>query len=97
MVSNNMTEISSEDAAQWLEGSRVLDLDDHKSRKRAMRIKQLGSRASQKVVFIEDFVESFLFRCVSAFDQVPAAAVMRAGRGDCDTKGFSLLTFLRLA
>ena len=97
MVSNNMTEMSSEDVGQWLEGSRVLDLDDHKSRERAMRIKQLASRASQKAVFIQDFAKSFLFRYVSAFDQVPAAAVLRAGRGDCDTKNFSLLTFLHLA
>ena len=93
MVSNNMTEMSSEDAGQWQEGSRVLDLDDHKSRKRAMRIKQLASRASQKAVFVQDFVKSLPFGWVAAFDQVSAGAVMRAGRGDCDTKGFNLMTF----
>ena len=95
MVSSIMTGMSSEDAGQWLEGSRVLDLDDHKSRNRAMRIKQLVSRASQKAVFIQDLIKSLPFRCVAAFDQVPAGAVMRAGRGNCDTKGFSLLTFLQ--
>ena len=97
MVSNNMTEMSPEDAGQWLGGSQLLDLDDHKSRNRAMRIKQLASRASQKAVFIQDFVKSLPFKCVAAFDQVPAGAVMHAGRGDCNTKGFSLLTFLHLA
>lgn len=83
MVSNNMTETSSEDAGQWLGDLRVLDLDDHKSRNRAMRIKQLASRASQKAVFIQDFVKSLPFGCDAAFDQVPAAAALRAGRGDC--------------
>ena len=94
MVPNNMTEMSSEDTGQWLGDSLVLDLDAHKSRNRAMRIKQLASGATQKAVLIEDFVKSLSYRCVAAFDQVSAGAVMSAGRGDCDTKGFSLLTFL---
>ena len=97
MVSNNMTEMSFEDAGQWPGDSWVLDLDEHKSRNRAMRIKQLASRASQKAVFIQEFVKSLPFRCVAAFDKVPAVAVMRAGRGNCDTKNFSLLTFLQKA
>ena len=96
MVSNNMTEMSFEDVGQWLGGSRVLDLDDHKSRKRAMRIKQLASRASQKAVFIQDSSNRFYLDASLLLTSFPPA-VLRAGRGDCDTKGFSLLTFLRLA
>ena len=77
MVSNNMTEMSSEVAGQWLGGSQLLNLHDHKSRNRAMRIKQLASRASQKAVFIQDFVKSLLFGCVAAFDQLPARCTSR--------------------
>ena len=94
MVSNNMTEMSSEDTGQWLKDSRVLNLEDQKLKIQGMRIKQLACGARQNAVFINDFVKSFPFGCVPAFDQVPDAAVMCADRGCHDTTGFSLLTFL---
>ena len=97
MVSNNMTERSSEDVGQWLGNTQLLDLNDPKLRIQALRITQLASSATQKAVFIHDFVKSLPFGCVAAFDHVPAGAVMRAGRGDCNTKGLSLLTFFHLA
>ena len=86
MVSTLMTEMSSEDAGQWPGSRRLLDLDYHKTRIRAMRIRQLASPASQKAVFLQDFVKSLPFGCVAAFDHVPAAAVLRAGWGDAIRK-----------
>ena len=94
MVFNNMTEKSSEDVGQWLGNTQLLDLNDPKLRIQALRITQLATSATQKAVFIHDFVKSLPFGCVAAFDHVPDAAVMCADRGCHDTTGFSLLTFL---
>ena len=97
MPSIMTTEMSSEDAAQWLGGTQLLDLDDPKLRIQAIRITQLASSATQKAVLIHDFVKSLPFGCVAAFDHVPAAAVLRAGRGDCHTKGTLFVALLRAA
>ena len=97
MVSNNMTEMSSEDVSQWLGNTQLLDLNDPKLRIQALRITQLAYSATQKAVFIHDFVKSLPFGCVAAFDHVPAAAVLRAGRGDCHTKGTLFVALLRAA
>ena len=97
MRSTAITERSSEDADQWLGSTQLLDLDDPKLRIQALRITQLASSATQKAVFIHDFVKSLPFGCVAAFDHVPAAAVLRAGRGDCHTKGTLFVALLRAA
>lgn len=92
-----ITERSSEDVGQWLGNTQLLDLNDPKLRIQALRITQLASSATQKAVFIHDFVKSLPFGCVAAFDHVPAAAVLRAGRGDCHTKGTLFVALLRAA
>ena len=97
MLPTVITEISSEDADQWLGSTQLLDLDDPKLRIQAMRITQLASSATQKAVFIHDFVKALPFGCVAAFDHIPAAAVLRAGRGDCHTKGTLFVALLRAA
>ena len=97
MLPTATTGISSEDADQWLGSTQLLDLDDPKLRIQAMRITQLASSATQKAVFIHDFVKSLPFGCVSAFDHIPAATVLRAGRGDCHTKGTLFVALLRAA
>ena len=97
MLPTAITGISSEDADQWLESTQLLDLDDPKLRIQAMRITQLASSALQKAVLIHDFVKALPFGCVAAFDHIPAAAVLRAGRGDCHTKGTLFVALLRAA
>ena len=97
MLPTATTVISSEDVDQWLGSTQLLDLDDPKLRIQAMRITQLASSAMQKAVFIHDFVKSLPFGCVSAFDHIPAATVLRAGRGDCHTKGTLFVALLRAA
>ena len=97
MPSTAITERSSEDVDQWLGNTQLLDLKDPKLRIQALRITQLASSATQKAVFIHDFVKSLPFGCVAAFDHVPAAAVLRAGRGDCHTKGTLFVALLRAA
>ena len=97
MLFTAITERSSEDVDQWLGNTQLLDLKDPKLRIQALRITQLASSATQKAVFIHDFVKSLPFGCVAAFDHVPAAAVLRAGRGDCHTKGTLFVALLRAA
>ena len=97
MPSTAITERSSEDAGQWLGSTQLLDLNDPKLRIQALRITQLASSATQKALLIHDFVKSLPFGCVAAFDHVPAAAVLRAGRGDCHTKGTLFVALLRAA
>lgn len=79
----------------WMVATRLLDLDDPKLRIQAMRISQLASTETQKAVCIHDFVKSLPFGCVAGFDHVPAAAVLKAGRGDCHTKGTLFVAMLR--
>ena len=97
MLAATITENSLEDPGQWLGSTQLLELDDPKLRIQALRITQLASSATQKAVFIHDFVKSLPFGCVAAFDHVPAAAVLRAGRGDCHTKGTLFVALLRAA
>ena len=97
MSSTALTETSSEDASQWLGSTQLLDLNDPKLRIQALRITQLASSATQKALLIHDFVKSLPFGCVAAFDHVPAAAVLRVGRGDCHTKGTLFVALLRAA
>lgn len=75
--------------------TRLLDLDDPKLRIQAMRITQLATSETQKAVFIHDHVKSLPFGCVAGSGHVPAAAVLKAGRGDCHTKGTLFVAMLR--
>lgn len=86
---------SSEEPQHWLGSTRLLDLDDPKLRIGAMRVTQLATSDTQKAVFVHDFVKALPFGCVAAFDHVPAAGVLRAGRGDCHTKGTLFVAMLR--
>ncbi len=91
-----MSLTSSTDHPQdWVAATRLLDLDDPKLRIQAMRITQLATSETQKAVFVHDFVKSLPFGCVAGFDHVPAGAVLKAGRGDCHTKGTLFVAMLR--
>ncbi|MDP1943026.1 transglutaminase family protein [Rhodoferax sp.] len=80
---------------EWLRPTRLLDLDDPKLRIQAMRITQLATTDVQKAVCVHDFIKAMPFGCVAGFDHVTAASVLRAGRGDCHTKGTLLVAMLR--
>ena len=84
-----------DDPQDWVQATRLLDLDDPKLRIQVMRITQLASTETQKAVCVHDFVKSLPFGCVAGFDHVPAAAVLKAGRGDCHTKGTLFVAMLR--
>lgn len=79
----------------WIGPTRLLDLDDPKLRIQAMRIAQLATGNTQKAILIHDHIKSLPFGCVAGFDHVPAAAVLKAGRGDCHTKGTLFVAMLR--
>ncbi|MDB5890093.1 MAG: hypothetical protein JWP47_924 [Polaromonas sp.] len=91
----NIDSTQTDDPAQWLGATRLLDLDDPKLRICAMRVTQLATGDAQKAVVVHDFVKSLPFGCVAAFDHVPAAVVLRTGRGDCHTKGTLFVAMLR--
>lgn len=79
----------------WMMPTRLLDLDDPKLRIQSLRITQLATTETQKAVLIHDYVKALPFGCVAGFDHVPAAAVLKAGRGDCHTKGTLFVAMLR--
>ncbi len=79
----------------WVGATRLLDLDDPKLRIQAMRITQLATSEIQKAILIHDYIKSLPFGCVAGFDHVQAAAVLKAGRGDCHTKGTLFVAMLR--
>ncbi len=79
----------------WLVPTRLLDLDDPKLRIQALRITQLANTEIQKAILIHDFVKAMPFGCVAGFDHVTAAGVLKAGRGDCHTKGTLFVALLR--
>lgn len=81
--------------SHWLGSTRLLDLDDPKLRIQAMSLTQLSDTDTQKVVAIHEFIKAMPFGCVAGFDHVPAAAVLRAGYGDCHTKGTLFVALLR--
>jgi transglutaminase-like putative cysteine protease len=87
---------ASDDPRQWLGATRLLDLEDPKLRIRVLRVTQLASSELQKAVFIHDYVKSLPFGCVAGFSHMPAPVVLRAGRGDCHTKGTLFVAMLRL-
>ena len=79
----------------WMVATHLLDLDDPKLRIQALRITQLAITETQKAILIHDYVKAMPFGCVAGFDHVPAAAVLKAGRGDCHTKGTLFVALLR--
>ncbi|RYX95254.1 MAG: transglutaminase domain-containing protein [Comamonadaceae bacterium] len=82
--------------ADWLGPTRLLDLGDPKLRIQALRITQMAHNDLQKAVAVHDYVKSLPFGCIAGFDHVPAAAVLRAGRGDCHSKGVLFVAMLRV-
>ena len=79
----------------WLGSTRLLDLNDPKLRIQAMSLTQLSDTDTQKVVAIHEFIKAMPFACVTGFDHVPAATVLRNGYGDCHTKGTLFVALLR--
>ena len=77
--------------------TRLLDLDDSKLRLRAHSLTQLAQTDVQKAVRVHDFVKSLPFGCLTGFDHIDAATVLKRGRGDCHTKGTLFVALLRSA
>lgn len=80
---------------EWMAPTRLLDLGDPKLRIQSLRITQLATTDVQKAVLVHDYVKAMPFGCVAGFDHIPAAAVLKAGRGDCHTKGTLFVAMLR--
>lgn len=87
---------ASDDPRDWLGDTHLLDLEDPKLRIRVLRVTQLASNELEKAVRIHDYVKSLPFGCVAGFSHIPAPIVLRAGRGDCHTKGTLFVAMLRL-
>jgi hypothetical protein len=89
--------LANDQPGDWTGSTRLLDLDDPKLRIQALRITQLATSQAQKAVLVHDFVKSIPFGCVAGFNHVAAGAVLRAGHGDCHTKGTLFVAMLRSA
>ena len=83
--------------SEWLGSTRLLDLEDSRLRLHAMRITQLATSDLQKATLVHDYIKLLPFGCVAGFDAVPAADVLKRGRGDCHTKGTLFVALLRCA
>ena len=81
----------------WLGSTSLLDLEDPKLRIRVLRTTQLATTEVNKAVAIHDYIKSMPFGCIAGFEHVRAGAVLRAGRGDCHTKGTLFVAMMRLA
>ena len=85
-----------DDPKKWLGSTPLLDLEDPKLRIRVLRITQLAHSPTQKAVLIHNFIKSLPFGCVPVTDNTRAGTVLRAGQGDCHTKGTLFVAMLRL-
>ncbi len=88
---------TTDNSAEWLGATRLLDLDDSKLRIQSMRLTQLATTDIQKATLVHDYIKSLPFGCIAGFDHLPAAAVLKSGRGDCHTKGTLFVALLRCA
>ena len=88
--------VNLDEPQNWLGITPLLDLEDPKLRIRVLRITQLASSASNKAVRIHDYIKSLPFGCVSESQNVKSGVVLRAGLGDCHSKGTLFVSMLRL-
>ena len=95
LPSTTLSKPAAENAHHWLGSTSLLDLTDPKIRIQALRLTQLATSDTLKAVCIHNFIKSLPFGCVAAIDYVSAAGVLRAGRGDCHTKGTLFVALLR--
>lgn len=97
MESNkNLASLSLDEPQNWLGGTPLLDLEDPKLRIRVLRLTQLATSAADKAVRIHDYIKSLPFGCVSESQNVKSGVVLRAGLGDCHSKGTLFVSMLRL-
>ena len=97
MESNvNAASIDPDVPQNWLGGTPLLDLEDPKLRMQVLRITQLATSPTDKAVRIHDYIKSLPFGCVSESQNVRSGIVLRAGMGDCHSKGTLFVSMLRL-
>lgn len=88
--------MSSDDPQDWLCATPLLDLEDPKLRIRVLRITQLATSVTDKAVLVHDYIKSLPFGCVPGSQNVRSGIVLRAGLGDCHSKGTLFVAMLRL-
>jgi hypothetical protein len=93
---NNPSSLTSDDPRNWLCATSLLDLEDPKLRIRVLRITQLATSATDKAVRVHNYIKSLPFGCVPASQNLTSGIVLRAGLGDCHTKGTLFVSMLRL-
>jgi hypothetical protein len=88
---------ASEANLRWLLGTHQLDVMSPKLRTRVLSLTQLKVTDQEKAVAIYDFVKAMPFACVADYSILNASDVLRAGSGDCFTKGMLFVAMLRSA
>jgi hypothetical protein len=97
MESNeNPSSLMLDNPQNWLCATSLLDLEDPKLRIRVLRITQLATSATDKAIRVHDYIKSLPFGCVPASENLRSGLVLRAGFGDCHTKGTLFVSMLRL-
>ena len=84
-----------DDAERWLGNTPLLQHDHPKIRLTAKKLTQLKSSPREQAVACFQFVRSLPFGCIADSAGTTAAAVLKAGRGDCHTKSTLMLALLR--
>ena len=88
--------VSDDEPQNWLCGTSLLDLEDPKLRIRVLRTTQLATSAADKAVRVHDFIKSLPFGYVPDSQNVRSGLVLKAGMGDCHSKGTLFVSMLRL-
>jgi transglutaminase-like putative cysteine protease len=84
-----------DDARRWLGNTPLLQHDHPKIRLTAKKLTQLKSRPRDQALACFQFVRAMPFGCIADSAGTSAAAVLKAGRGDCHTKSTLMLALLR--
>lgn len=82
---------------RWLRATQQLDILAPKLRTKVISLTQLKTTPQEKAVAIYDFVKSMPFACVADYAALKASDVLKAGQGDCFTKGMLFVAMFRVA
>jgi transglutaminase-like putative cysteine protease len=84
-----------DDAQRWLRDTPLLQYEHPKLRVLAKKLTQLKATPRERAVACFNHIRSLPFGCIADSTGTSSLAVLRAGMGDCHTKGTLLVALLR--
>jgi transglutaminase-like putative cysteine protease len=85
------------DGRKWLGNTPLLELEHPKIRVLATRLTQLKSTPRLKALALFSYIRTLPFGAAADSTGTSAMAVLKAGKGDCHTKGTLMVALLRAA